>query len=139
MKILSRILILIFVMIAMMFSQSHEVIHVVYIWPDGYDASGAKFWNYDLYQPETHVNTQDTVGCYIEDYTASFDCIIWHSEVGNLPDWQEGDTIVTLGCWDSVYARDPSGYGDNADHTGFYWLYSDTLDGRCGSGVLDAV
>lgn len=129
MKPLSKLLILVFALITVMFSADpHELIHAVYIWPDGYNADGATFFSYDLYQAETHVNTEDTVACYIEDHTASFDCIVWHSEMGNTPDWQGGDTIVVFGSWDSVYARDPSGYGDNANHTGFYWIYSDTLD-----------
>jgi hypothetical protein len=128
MKTLSKLAIVTSVFFTLLFATSHELIHVVYIWPDGYDASGAKFWTYDLYQPETHVNTEDTVGCYIEDYTASNDCIVWHSEMGNFPDWQGGDTIVAFGCWDSVYAHDPAGYGDNPAHTGFFWVYSDTLD-----------
>jgi hypothetical protein len=128
MKTLSKLVVVTSAFFALLFATSHELIHVVYIWPDGYDASGAKFWTYDRYQPETHVNTEDTVACYIEDYTASDDCIVWHSEMGNFPDWQGGDTIVALGCWDSVYARDPAGYGDNPAHTGFFWVYSDTLD-----------
>jgi len=132
MKISKKLSILMFILIAMVFSQNHELIHVVYIWPDGYDAGGTKWWTYNLYKAETHWNNETSVACYTEDFTAMYDCIVWHSEIGNfnggVNPWINGDTIVTLGSWDSVYARDPSGYGDNPDHTGFYWLYSDTLN-----------
>jgi hypothetical protein len=41
--------------------------------------------------------------------------------------WTVGDTIIAFGSFDSAYAHNPSTYGDNPNHTGFYWLFTDTL------------
>ncbi|HEC77697.1 MAG TPA: T9SS type A sorting domain-containing protein [candidate division WOR-3 bacterium] len=128
MRILGRMLFLLFVGIGLVFSQSHEVIQAVYIWPDGVDTTGKHFVFYDLYHPETHCLDLSDPATYVEDWTASWDCIVWHSDAGNFPDWQGGDTCIAFGSFDSAYAADPSGYGNNPNHRGYYWLFSDTLD-----------
>ncbi len=47
-----------------------------------------------------------------------------------LEQWSAGDTILCFGCWDSAFANDSTTYGDNFNHTGFYWLFSDTIDDK---------
>ncbi len=129
MKNFVRMLFLILIGIGLGFGQiSHEVIQGVYIWPDGVDTTGKHFVFYDLYHPETHWLDLSDPATYVEDWTSSWDCIVWHSETGNFPDWQGGDTCIAFGSFDSAYAADPSGYGNNPNHKGYFWLFSDTLD-----------
>jgi hypothetical protein len=55
----------------------------------------------------------------------------WEHNLAYFPEqWSAGDTIVCFGCWDSAYAADSLTYGDNFNHTGFYWLFSDTIDDK---------
>jgi len=130
MKTFVRMLFSVLIGIGIGFSQTpHEVIQGVFVWPDGVDTTGRHFVFYDLYHPETHWLTPESdPGTYVEDWTGSWDCIVWHSEAGNFPDWQGGDTCIAFGSFDSAYAADPSGYGDNPNHRGYFWLFSDTLD-----------
>ena len=129
MRLISKLVGLLFVLTGFVFAQgTHLLSQSVYIWPDGYDADGVKWWTYDLYLAETHWNNESSVSCFTGDYASSSDVVVWYSEISNFPDWQEGDTIVAFGSWDSAYVNDPSGYGSNSNHTGFYWLFSDTVD-----------
>ena len=79
MKIIPKITILLFLLTTTLLSQTHMLVHPVYVWPDGYDASGTKWWTYNLYKAETHWNNESSVDCQTEDYTASYDCIVWYS------------------------------------------------------------
>ncbi len=55
----------------------------------------------------------------------------WKMDLSYFPvQWSSGDTILCFGSWDSAYTADSVGYGDNPTHTGFYWLFSDTLDNK---------
>ena len=42
--------------------------------------------------------------------------------------WISGDTLIMLGSIDTAYIHEQGTYGDNINHTGFYWMYSDTVD-----------
>jgi hypothetical protein len=108
---------------------SHSVRQMVRDWPPGYDETGAHWYVYDLYNPETHVLDENSIGSYTL-YSAAQNAVRWTADVGNFPgnDWQEGDTIIGFGAWDSAYVTNPSGYGDNPNHVGFYWFFSDTMD-----------
>lgn len=133
MRLISKLVGLLFVLTGLVFVQgTHLLSQSVYIWPDGYDADGVKWWTYSLYLAETHWNNESSIGSITDDYANSFDVVVWYSQIQNfnagVNPWKNGDTIVAFGSWDSAYVNNPSGYGDNANHTGFYWLFSDTVD-----------
>jgi hypothetical protein len=120
--------IMIVMIVALGFSADPHVLRqLVYNWPAGLDETGANWMIYDFYNPETHWLDQDTTGSYTT-HSSSLNALRWTVELGNLPNWQDGDTIIAYGSWDSAYAGNPGTYGDNVNHTGFYWLYSDTID-----------
>jgi hypothetical protein len=114
---------------SLLYPTSHALRQMVRNWPEGYDATGAHWHVYDLCQAETHVLDETSIGSYTV-HSASLNAVRWTCDVGNFPgaDWQEGDTIVAFGSWDSAYVTDSAGYGAKVKHTGFYWLFSDTLD-----------
>jgi hypothetical protein len=123
------IIIILLLNISLLYPISHSVRQLVRAWPVSYDATGVHWYVYDIYHPETHVLDENSIGSYTL-YSAAQNAVRWTADVGNFPgqDWQEGDTIISFGVWDSAYVSDPSGYGANPNHTGFYWLFSDTLD-----------
>ena len=123
------IIIIVLLNVSLLYPISHAVLQMVKDWPEGYDATGVHWYVYDIYHAETHILNENSVGSYTQ-YSAVQNAARWTADVGNFPggDWQEGDTIIGFGSWDSAYVTDPSGYGDNPNHTGFYWLFSDTLD-----------
>ena len=123
------IIIIVLLNVSLLYPISHAVRQMVKDWPEGYDATGVHWYVYDIYHAETHILNENSVGSYTQ-YSAVQNAARWTADVGNFSggDWQEGDTIIGFGSWDSAYVTDPSGYGDNPNHTGFYWLFSDTLD-----------
>ncbi|MGB3341489.1 MAG: T9SS type A sorting domain-containing protein [bacterium] len=108
-------------------SPPHVLRQLVRNWPVGLDQTGTYWMIYDLNHATTHWFDQDTTGSYTT-YSVTLNAVRWTAEIGVFPDWQDGDTIIAFGSWDSAYAGNPGTYDNNIDHTGFYWLYSDTLD-----------
>ncbi len=115
--------------LSFVYAQSHVVRQMVRNWVVGYDTTGAHWYVYDLYHAETLVINENTTGSGML-YSAAANAAKWYCDVGNFPghQWDNGDTVIAFGSWDSAYVTDPGGYGDNPNHTGFYWLFSDTLD-----------
>jgi len=46
---------------------------------------------------------------------------------GGSSPWSIGDTLLNIGSVDTVYIHDPAGYGNKINHSGFYWIYGDTI------------
>jgi len=96
-------------------------------WPDNYDTTGIHWVVYDISNPEEDTAFETSFMSFTL-YSAAGDLIKWAIDVGNFPtQWLKGDSLLAFGSWDSVAARDPVGYPDNPNHTGFYWLFTDTL------------
>jgi hypothetical protein len=126
---INKIVIITILFTTLVFARStpHVLSQIVLSWPAGIDETGVQWMIYDLYNAETHYLDQDSAGSYTS-YSSTFNALTWAAECGNLPNWHDGDTIIAFGSWDSEYAFDPDNYGSNVNHTGFYWLFSDTLD-----------
>ena len=87
------------------------------------DTVGVHWVFYDIASPESRYNFKD----YSNNYTIVFSGDLFVSgDIGlNFPDPPpvHGDSIIIFGSWDSCYNNNPSTYGDNPNHTGFYWLF----------------
>lgn len=118
-----------FLMSAVLFAQaSHALYQWVEQWPTTHDTTGVKWVIYYLGSPEQNVSLNDPAGTFIA-YSSGSPSIAWYTEVSNwYSSWSEGDELISFGSWDSAYAANPLTYGDNPEHTGFYWIYNDTLD-----------
>ncbi|UCC11719.1 MAG: T9SS type A sorting domain-containing protein, partial [candidate division WOR-3 bacterium] len=82
---------------------------------------------FDITNPSQDTLFETSTNCYTS-YNATQDFATWYADVGNFPTaWSAGDSLIAFGSWDSVYAAYPGSYGDSTTHTGFYWLFSDTL------------
>lgn len=126
---INKIVIITILFTTLVFAQiSHNVRQMVRNWPVDYDETGVQWMIYDWYNAETHWHDQDTAGAYTL-HSSLQNYLRWTGETAVFPDWDNGDTIIAFGSWDSAYATSPSTYGSNPNHTGFYWLFSDTLDG----------
>lgn len=93
-------------------------------WPAGCDTTGKHWVVYNINKPKTHYVTDTSVASVTET-------TIWMAQIGNfnggVNPWLPGDTLVTIGSIDTAYIHNQGTYGDNIDHTGFYWLFSDTI------------
>jgi len=102
-------------------------------WPAGYDTTGIhwKFFNPD--NPWIKVLSNTSPNCQTL-YSAATNRIRWVADIDNFPGypphWSIGDTMVAFGSWDSAYCSNPSGYSNNVNHTGFFWVFSDTISGE---------
>ncbi|GAI35508.1 unnamed protein product, partial [marine sediment metagenome] len=126
---MNKIVIITILFTTLVFAQRtpHPLRQLVRNWPVDYDETGVKWMIYDLYHAETHWLDQDTAGAYTL-YSSSQNYLRWTAECANFPNWHDGDTIIAFGSWDSAYATSSPPYGSNPNHTGFYWLFSDTID-----------
>jgi hypothetical protein len=101
------------------------------LWPPGYGPSGVHFVIYQLYEAETHILDETSPGSMISYSPDPSNAITWRCDIGNfnggVNPWAPGDTLIILGSFDTVYVTDPTGYGSRQDHTGFCWIYSDTV------------
>ncbi len=118
------------VFVGLIFAQQPKSLRqVVRDWPADYDETGVHWFTYDLADPGGRVNNETSNNCFTT-HVPALDLIFWTSEMANFgssPSWAPGDSIVAIGSWDSAYVSNPGGYGDNPNHCGFYWLFSDTL------------
>ena len=92
------------------------------------DTTGTHWIIYDVTDPQNRWTDEDDLGALTIQFGTG---IIWIADVGlnlPLPAPAPGDTLVIVGSWDSAYVNSPGTYEDNVNHTGFYWLFSDTLD-----------
>jgi hypothetical protein len=97
--------------------------------PIGYEKTGYKIFVYDMANPTVNVLTHySDASEFVWTGTGKLE---WKMDLGYFPiQWSVGDRIMSMGSWDSVYAVDSIGYGDNPAHTGFCWFYTDTLDDK---------
>ena len=118
------IVIILIIGLGSVFAQSITVRQQVRNWEDGYDTTGVHWIVFDIANPSEDTLFETSVGSYTQ-YNSAQDIVTWNADPGNFPSqWYAGDTMVSFGSWDSAYAADSSTYGDNTDHTGFYWLCS---------------
>lgn len=121
------IVIVLFFVFGSMYAQSITVKQQVRDWIDDYDTTGVHWVVFDISNPSQDTLFKTSVGSYTQ-YNSMQDIVVWNADPGNFyTDWSAGDSIIAFGSWDSAYAANPSTYGDNTGHTGFYWLCSDTL------------
>jgi len=103
------------------------------------DTTGHMWYSWDLHNMADANDYLDlnTTGCG-SAYQSSTQRLRWYAEAGNFPghEWLGGDTLVVLGSWDEAYANNPATYGDNPDHLGSYWLFSDTMDATVDAQIL---
>lgn len=122
----NRIVVLIVLFASLLFAKktlSQWVVNVPY----GQEKYGYKMFIYNINDPLTAV-LDETSGANQTVWTGTGK-IKWKMELDSLPGgYSPGDTFLCFGSWDSAYALDTLGYGDNPNHTGFYWLFTDTLD-----------
>jgi hypothetical protein len=122
----------------MLFAQTKALYQFLENWPATYDTTGKHWFVYDCTtgEPETHFVTET-------DVASQTTTTIWMAQLGNFnggqpPFWNPGDTIVALGSIDTAYITDPGGYPDNPNHTGFYWLFGDTINSATPEAWLPA-
>jgi hypothetical protein len=90
------------------------------------DVNGAYWTIYDLTDPENRVVIETDPSCMTFPAAGG---MLWTAELGYWsPPPAVGDSLLMIGSWDSAYVNNPASYGDNQNHTGFYWLYSDIVD-----------
>lgn len=97
--------------------------------PFGQEKWGYHFFLYNIQSPTTNVLDEHSEGSdFVWTGTGK---LKWENNLSYFPEqWSAGDTILCFGSWDSAYAADSLTYGNNFYHTGFYWLFSDTLDDK---------
>lgn len=121
---------LILLVVSIAHAQTKNLQQFVQNWPAGYDTTGKHWEIYQYSQPVTHVLTETSLNSFTL-YNAGSNVILWNANLGNfnggVSPWTRGDTIVIIGSIDTAYITNPAGYGDNPNHSGFYWLYSDTI------------
>ena len=109
------------------YGQSITVKQQVRDWIDDYDTTGVHWVVFDISNPSQDTLFETSVASYTQ-YNSTQNIVVWNADPGNFyTDWSAGDSIIAFGSWDSAYAANPSTYGDDTGHTGFYWLCSDTL------------
>jgi len=117
-------LILLF-MCVMLYAQPKALYQFLDNWPAGYDTTGKHWVVYNLNKAETHFVTETSVA-------SQTTTTLWMAQIGNfnggVNPWNPGDTLIAFGSIDTAYISDPAGYGDNPNHCGFYWLFSDTIN-----------
>lgn len=91
------------------------------------DVNGAHWYIYNLADAEGDVCVETDASCLtlLDDGH-----LFWSAEIGHVffpPQPQVDDWLLMFGSWDSAYVNTPGSYGNNQNHTGFYWLYSDSL------------
>lgn len=97
--------------------------------PFGREKGGYHFFIYNIQSATTNVLDEHSEGSdFVWTGTGK---LKWKMNLAHFPEqWSAGDTILCFGSWDSAYASDSLTYGDNFNHTGFYWLFSDTIDDK---------
>jgi len=97
--------------------------------PFGRPKEGYHFLIYNVQSATTNVLDEHSEGSdFVWTGTGKLQ---WEMNLAYFPEqWSAGDTILSFGFWDSAYASDSLTYGDNFNHTGFYWLFSDTIDDK---------
>ncbi len=119
-----KLMVLVILSSVILYAQSKTLYQWLENWPAGCDTSGKKWVVYNLYKAETHFVTDTSV-------SSATDTLLWMAQIGNfnggVEPWLPGDTLIAFGSIDTAYIHDPAGYGDNPNHCGFYWLFSDTI------------
>jgi hypothetical protein len=124
MKLISKIVVMLILGVACGFGQCivDQAVNNIPI----EDENGTHWTIYDLADSENRVVVESDPSCMTQIISG---CLLWTAELTYwLPVPAVGDSLIMIGSWDSAYVNDPGTYGDNPDHTGFYWLYSDVVD-----------
>jgi hypothetical protein len=132
MSVLKKVSIAVFLLVCIGFAgRPHPLRQTLRNWVPGVDTTGAHYVVYDIVSPcSAHIDFVDETDITsFMNYSLVTNMARWNVDLGNFPvhDWSGGDTVIAFGSWDSAYAASPSTYGDNVNHKGYYWLYSDTV------------
>ena len=126
MKSIGRIGVVLVVWVALVFAQSNTVDQLVANWPNA-AITGTHWTVYDHAAPSTRWTDESDAAALSMYFAGS---LFWSGDAGlNFPPPvpAPGDMLGIIGSFDPEYADNPSGYGDNAAHKGYYWLYSEAL------------
>jgi len=128
MKLMTKLVVVLIVLVAVVSGQrsSNIVFQDVLQWPTT-DITGAKWYCYDY---DSTVRVSDWSGIMCGTILPEPNWMTYWAEVGldwGLPQAGPGDHFVTFGSFDTAYFNSPGSYNTNANHTGFYHLYSDEL------------
>jgi hypothetical protein len=127
------IFILLVLLIAYLYGQGPKTLgQYVKNWPAGYDTTG-KYWTvFQKKAPETHFLLPTSVGSGTNYAGAPNNFIQWYVNIGNFNGgvnaWFPGDTIIIIGSMDTAYVNSPGSYGGKVTHTGFYWIFGNTVN-----------
>jgi hypothetical protein len=119
------LLLMLIFMCVMLYAQPKTLYQFLENWPAGYDTTGKHWVVYNLNKAKTHFVTETSIA-------SQTTTTLWMAQIGNfnggVNPWNPGDTLVAFGSIDTAYMGNPAGYGDNPNHCGFYWLFSDTIN-----------
>jgi hypothetical protein len=126
MKSIGRIGIVLVVWVALVFAQSNTVDQLVSNWPHT-AVTGVHWTVYDHAAPSTRWTDESDAAALSMMFGTS---MFWSADAGlNFPPPvpAPGDTLGVIGSFDPEYATSPGTYGNNVNHKGYYWLYSEAL------------
>jgi hypothetical protein len=134
MKLVSKIIVLLILCVVLVSAQSVVIDQLVRNLPI-VDIAGCHWAIYDLADAKSRVCYESTTASVTTAYAIG---LFWSAEISNFPSPvpEVGDSLLVIGSWDSAYVN-PGEYGDKSSHTGFYWLYSDTLDHATNAHLRD--
>jgi len=124
MRFLELIVMMVILSSVILYGQSKSLYQFLENWPAGCDTTGKHWVVYNINKAETH---------YVADTSVSSvtTTTLWMAQIGNfnggVNPWLPGNTLVALGSIDTAYIHNPGNYINNVNHTGFYWLFSDTI------------
>lgn len=124
MRLAKYIIIVLILPSVILHAQAKSLVQLLENWPAGCDTTGKHWVVYNIYKAQTHYVTESSVASATET-------TYWMAQIGNfnggVTPWFPGDTLMTIGSIDTAYIHNQGTYGENIDHTGFYWLFSDTI------------
>jgi len=134
MKLVSKIIVLLILCVVLVSAQSVVIDQLVRNLPI-VDVAGCHWAIYDLADAKSRVCYESTTASVTTAYAIG---LFWSAEISNFPSPvpEVGDSLLVIGSWDSAYVN-PGEYGNKTSHTGFYWLYSDTLDHATNAHLRD--
>ncbi len=126
MKLISKIVVMLILGAACGFGQQTCTVNQIVKNLPIADVNGTHWYIYNLADAEGDVCVETDSSCLT--FLSGSD-LFWSAEVGHAffpPQPLVDDWLLMFGSWDSAYVN-PGVYGDKQTHTGFYWLYSDSL------------
>jgi hypothetical protein len=126
MKLIGKLGLVLVVWVALVFAQSNTIDQIVGNFPLT-DITGTQWIVYDHADPTNRWCDESQAASLTMQFGTG---IFWSADVGlNFPPPvpAPGDTLGIIGSYDPEYATSPGTYGDNINHKGYYWIYSEHL------------